>query len=63
MEGMDQKAHEVLKRQASLRAARGPWDSWWQDITEHVMPRKADITDDRFDAPVYEGVYKMLSAW
>jgi hypothetical protein len=37
-------AEELIKRNARLVADRAPWDTLWQEIAEHVMPRSSNIT-------------------
>lgn len=39
---------QVIKREEALGAKRLPWDSWWQELGEHVQPRKAQVTE-RYD--------------
>lgn len=33
----------VVKRQEQMAAQRGQWESVWQEIAEHVLPRRADF--------------------
>jgi hypothetical protein len=33
----------VLHRHESLKSKRAPWDAFWQEVAEFVMPRKAEI--------------------
>ena len=49
-----------LKRFTALKNARGVWDTAWQEIAEHVFPRKAGITQKDYtpnnnrDARLYD---------
>lgn len=38
-----------IKRYDQLKRQRSNWESSWQDVLDHVVPRKADIT--RFQSP------------
>jgi hypothetical protein len=38
---------ELGKRFESLKTKRATWDTFWQDVANFVMPRKADITTKR----------------
>lgn len=50
---MSDRGAKVLKKESALKASRSSWDSWWQDIAEHVMPRKSHVTETAFDSPDY----------
>ena len=43
----------VLQSYQSLKAARAPWDSWWEQLRHYVLPgcRHTDAGDDAADAP------------
>jgi hypothetical protein len=49
-----------LKRYEKLKTARGVWDTAWQEIAEHIFPRKAGITQKDYtpnnnrDARLYD---------
>lgn len=34
-------ATQLLKRESALMAGREAWTGWWQQLADHVMPRKA----------------------
>ena len=36
-------AAELLRRFGEMRAARAPWEGHWQDLADHVLPRRGDI--------------------
>ncbi len=36
-------ARELLERHTALKAERAPWDAFWQEVGDYVMPRKAQI--------------------
>jgi len=38
------RAQDICKRYDSLTTELETWRSWWQEIAEYVMPRKAEIT-------------------
>lgn len=44
MEEVDPRAEGLIKRQEALKAQRGPWDSFWQNLGDYIQPRKANIT-------------------
>lgn len=37
------EADAILRRQGQLAAARQSWEAHWQDVADHVLPRRADI--------------------
>ncbi len=37
----------LVKRFSQLKAARGTWESHWQEIADYVLPRRADVTVKR----------------
>lgn len=37
-------ADKVLSRATEMEAERAPWDSFWQEVAQYVMPRKGEIT-------------------
>lgn len=37
-------ALEIAQRNDAMKSARSPWDSWWQEVSGYVMPRKGNIT-------------------
>lgn len=43
----------VLQSYQSLKAARAPWDSWWEQLRHYVLPgcRHTDAGDDAADSP------------
>lgn len=43
----DTEARRIIERWDEMDARRGTWRSHWQDVTDHVMPRKADIETRR----------------
>jgi len=43
-ESQTELAENLMARHEALKASRGPWDSFWQEIGEYVMPRKAQVT-------------------
>ena len=43
----DTDAKRIMERWDEMDARRGTWRSHWQDVTDHVMPRKADIETKR----------------
>jgi len=43
-------AKRLLDRHATLKGDRAPWDAFWQEVGDYVMPRKAEITS-RVDTP------------
>lgn len=53
------KAKRVTERWRQLKADRGNWESWWQELAKYCVPRKAEITETKstgtqFDADVYD---------
>lgn len=36
----------ILSVYASLRDQRGPWESWWDSLRKHVLPRREGYSDD-----------------
>jgi len=38
-------AQKLIARHAALKAERAPWDAFWQEVGDYVMPRKADIME------------------
>lgn len=36
-------AQKLIARHAALKAERGPWDAFWEELGRYVMPRKSDI--------------------
>lgn len=37
----------VKKRCSAMATGRGTWEDHWQEILDYVMPRKADVTNER----------------
>ena len=37
-------ADKVLARATEMESERAPWDAFWQEIAQYVMPRKGEIT-------------------
>lgn len=67
----DDLAIEVVRRWEELDGERGTWRAHWQELLDHVMPRKADITSMRaagekrtekqFDGTACDAVDEMVS--
>lgn len=36
----------ILSIYSSLREQRGPWESWWESLRKHVLPRREGYSDD-----------------
>ena len=52
-------AKEIVDRSNRLKGDRINWDSWWQDLAKHCVPRKADVTEKKtpgtkFDTDIYD---------
>lgn len=43
----DERAEQLIARNASLKGERAQWDTLWQDIADYVQPRKSEITDKK----------------
>lgn len=43
----DSRALQYIKRYQNLESERGTWDSLWQDISDYVLPRKSEITEEK----------------
>jgi hypothetical protein len=41
---MSDDANTLFSHQAQLESRRSNWDSWWQQITERVLPSQAQVT-------------------
>ena len=48
MDATSVDAKAILERHSKLKMERSTWDSFWQDIAEYVMPRKAEITEKQY---------------
>ena len=42
-----EKADMLCRRFERLKAERGSWEEHWQDIAEHIFPRRADFSTHR----------------
>ena len=40
-------AKDLIRRFEELRARRASWEGHWQELAEHVLPRRADVTGPR----------------
>ncbi len=71
METKRQAAADILRRWDDLDAERGTWKAHWQDIAEHVIPRKAEInarrgrgekrTEKQFDGTAADAVDELVA--
>ena len=43
----DKKAAMLVDRFSTLKTTRSTWESHWQEIADYMLPRKADITQQR----------------
>ena len=43
----DKTAAMLVDRFQQLRTQRSTWESHWQEIADYMLPRKADITQQR----------------
>jgi len=56
----DRRANEIIKRFERLQANRVNWEQVWQEVNQHVIPRKAWITrkraiqGERIDAELFD---------
>ena len=41
-------AERIVSRAADMASERAPWDTFWQEVGEYVMPRKGEITSKQF---------------
>jgi len=39
------QADRLIQRHAQLKADRAPWDAFWQEVADYVMPRKAQVLE------------------
>lgn len=44
----DKRAAVLMKRYKTLQQHRNNWESHWQEIADYIVPRKADITKQRY---------------
>jgi hypothetical protein len=43
-------ANYLLARNSDMRTDRTTWDTVWQELSEHFLPRKADVTSKKGSA-------------
>jgi len=53
-------AENILRRWSELETAMSPWLAWWQQLADHVCPRKAEITERSGDSPNRDKVAKLF---
>ena len=67
----DDLAVAVVRRWEELDGARGTWRAHWQDLLDHIVPRKADVvgaraqgekrTDKQFDGTAGDAVDELVA--
>lgn len=53
-------ADDILRRWSDLEGKMNPWLAWWQQLAEHVCPRKAEITERSMESPNRDKVAKLF---
>lgn len=44
---MNEKATEIMSVYKALQTQRAPWESWWDDLREYVLPRRVSTEEEK----------------